>query len=352
MQRTTAWTIDFKQLLEKTMKSLKILLFNLFIFLLLFALVELIFQLTNPNYQYYYRTHQGQPDLSEVLSKNNSDWLRIDDELGWTCQQKSQLQFPSPPVTGINYQINEEGFRMPFNLKDTIPKGKKKILLLGDSFIFGVYLKEDETISAQLKKAKGEEYVFYTIAIPAWGLDQMYLAYQKYVDLIKPDQVVLAFIDDDLMRSLEILFHGCGRKPCLKLKGNELVPNNDPPALWEYLCWNNQIGNRLLLAHYQRKAVELCSFYLEDIIENERAAGRKPAFIRIPTKIDLDQKEPRSIFSMQSFMDQKGVRYKELYTSISKMKPINYHLYYIPNDGHFTAMGAAMCAMELEDMID
>lgn len=334
------------------MKNLKILYFNLALLILLLVGVELFFRWTDPGYQYYYRTHVGQPDLEEVLANNNSDWLRADDDLGWVCQQKSQLHFPSPPNEGIHYQINEEGFRMPFDLKDTVSKDQKKILLLGDSFMFGIYLTEEETIAAQLQKAKGAAYTFYTIAIPGWGIDQMYLAYQKYVDLIQPDQVVLAFIDDDLMRSLEILFHGCGRKPCLKMEDNQLVENKDNPQIWEYLCWNNQIGNRLLVANYQRKAVALNQFFLKDIIQNEKAAGRHPAFIRIPVKVDLDKKEPRNIFCMQELMDATGVRYKELYHSFSKMGAVGYDLYYIPDDGHFTAAGAAMLAKELAVMID
>ena len=334
------------------MKHLKLISFNLALFILFLGIVEFFFRLANPDYQYYYRTHPGQPDLQEVLSKNKADWLVADEDLGWVCQQKSQLRFPSPPKEGVLYQINKEGFRMPFNLEDSIPKEKKKVLLLGDSFMFGIYLEEEETIAAQLQKIKGEDYVFYTIAIPAWGLDQMYLAYQKYVDLILPDQVVLAFIDDDIMRSQEILFHGCGRKPCLKIEDDQLVVNNNNPAFWEYLCWNNQIGNRLLVANYQRKAARLCRFFLEDIIQKETEAGRKPAFIRIPVKIDLDKKEPRSVFSMQPLMEETGVRYKELYEPISKMGAVEYKQYYIPHDGHFTPAGAAMLAKELEAMID
>lgn len=334
------------------MKNFKILYFNLALLLLLLAGVELFFQLKDPGYQYYYRTHVGQPDLQEILSKNSTDWLRADADLGWVCQQKEQLHFPSPPREGVLYQINEEGFRMPFDLKDTVPKEQKKILLLGDSFMFGIYLNEAETITAQLQKTKGSEYTFYTIAIPAWGMDQMYLAYQKYVDLIQPDQVVLAFIDDDLMRSLEILFHGCGRKPCLKIEDNQLVENNDNPKIWEYLCWNNQIGNRLLVAKYQRKAAALNKFFLTDMIQKEKTAGRIPAFMRIPVKVDLDKKEPRNIFCMQALMDAGGVRYQDLYEPISKMGTPQYDQYYIPNDGHFTAAGAAMLAKALAAMID
>ncbi len=334
------------------MRKLKLLSFNLALLVFLLLIVEIFLRIANPNYKYYYRSHPSQPDLQEILDKTNTNWLQADDELGWICQQKEQLDFPSPPKKNVVYQINEQGFRMPFNLKDTFPNDKKKILLLGDSFMFGIYLQESETVTSRLQKAKGEDYVFYTIAVPAWGLDQMYLAYKKYIDRIQPDQVVLAFIDDDLMRSMEILFHGCGRKPSLKIENNQLVNNDDNPHWWEYICWNNQIGNRLLVSHYQNKAATLGQFFLKDIIQKEKSAGRNPVFVRIPALVDLQNKEPRPTFSMQELMEKENIRYRELYEPILSQGVKEYNQYYIPNDGHFTAEGAALLAKTLEGLID
>lgn len=334
------------------MKTLKILLINLLLLCLLLAGLELFLRLTNPDYQYYFRTNPAQPNLEEVLAANKGQWLREDAELGWVCKQDSLLLFPSPPLAGIPYQINTQGFRMPFDLGDSLPAGKKKVLLLGDSFLFGIYLPEQETITAQLQRIKGEDYVFYTLAVPAWGLDQMYLAYQQYVDLIQPDQVLMAFVDDDFMRTQEILFHGCGRKPCLKLEDDQLVPNADGPQFWEFLCWHNQLGNRLLLGYYERKAARLCQFFFADIIQHEKQAGRSPAFMRIPAKVDLDRQEAREVFSMESFMTEQGVRYTELYGSFSEMGPVRYSRLYIPDDGHPTTVGAKRLAQELAGLID
>ena len=58
------------------MKNLKIIAFNLLLFALLFAGMEISLRINNPDYQYYYRTHPGQPDLEEALAKRNADWLR------------------------------------------------------------------------------------------------------------------------------------------------------------------------------------------------------------------------------------------------------------------------------------
>jgi hypothetical protein len=327
----------------------KLIFINLIVLSGLLILIEASLWLVFPDYKYYYRTHPGQPDLNEILIKTDTGWLAPDSELGWVCQQKTALNFPTPPVDGISYQINAQGFRNAFDFNDSLPEHKKRILLIGDSFMFGIYLPEQKTISSQLQFAKGEDYLFFNLAVPAWGLDQMYLAYYQYVDLIKPDQVILAFIDEDLIRSLEILFHGCGRKPCLKIENNRLVNNEDNPQWWEYICWNNQLGNRLLRAYYERKAIGLAKFMLTDIVQRENELGRKPSFIRIPAQIDLQKKEARKTFNMVDFMKGQNVNYLELYDTLLIQ---NFNEYYIPDDGHFTEKGTELMSGYISKWIE
>ena len=326
------------------MKPLKILVVNLLIFGVLFAAVEGVLRWQAPDYAYYYQTHPAQPDLVEVLARCTATWPRPDADLGWTIRPQETLDFPSPPRTGVRYDINAEGFRMPFDLTDSIAEEKRRVLLLGDSFLFGIYLNEAATVTAQLRDTLGEEFVFYPIAVPAWGLDQMYLAYQKYVDVIRPDQVILTFIDDDLMRSLEILYHGVGRKPRLKIADGQLVPNHDNPARWETICWNNQIGNRLLRAHHERRAAELGAFMLRDIAQRERAAGRTLSVVRIPARVDLDAGEARPIFDLGEAVTAQGGQYRALFEPFSRE---DYADYYIPDDGHFTEAGVERLVEEL-----
>ncbi len=318
----------------------RILIVNFVLLITLLTAVEISLRLVYPDYHYYYRTHPAQPDLQEILAKNDTNWLQPDPDLGWICQQKTFLQFPTPPVEGIAYTINQEGFRNAFDLTSSFPEGKKRILLLGDSFMFGIYLQEQETIAARLQTALGTDYLVINVAVPAWGLDQMYLAYQKYVDLIQPDQVILAFLDDDLMRSLEILFHGCGRKPCLKLENDQLVTNEDNPHWWEYFCWNNQIGNRLLRIYYLRKAAKLGHFMLEDIVRQENAKGRSPIVVRIPALVDLEHQVPRKVFSMSCLVRDHQATYLELYDSLVRLESEEFEPLYITDDGHFTTKGA------------
>lgn len=334
------------------MKTVKVLFFNLALLFVFLLLTEGILWCLYPDYQFYYRTHPAQPDLEQVAAKVDTNWLQKHSTLGWVCQNKSNLVFPSPPRAPIPYQINAQGFRSAYDFDEPPVKTKKRILLIGDSFTFSIYLSEASTLSRQLQQLKGDNYEFYTLAIPAWGLDQMYLAYQEYIERLQPDQVVLSFIDDDLMRALEIVYHGCGRKPALKVEKDRLVENEDNPHFWEYLCWNNQIGNRILRMYYQRKAATLAQMILTKIIEKEQAFSRDPLFVRIPALLDLERKIPREIFSMQDLMQEKEVNYVELYDSLSSKTINEARSYYITDDGHFNEKGNQFLARVIVKYID
>ncbi len=324
------------------MKTLKVISFNILFLAILLIALELILWQMYPDYQFYYRTHPEQANLSSSYAKIDTNWLAPHPELGWVCQQKEALHFPSPPRRGISYQINPQGFRSAYDFNHPEPKRKKRILLIGDSFTFGIYLAEDSTISHRLQRLKGPEYEFYTLAIPAWGMDQMYLAYLQYAEKIQADQIVLSFIDDDLMRSLEYFYYGCGPKPCFKIEDDSLLINKDNPSYWEYLCWNNQIGNRILRIHYQKKAAELGQYFLKEIIHLEKKAGRTALVVRIPALIDLEKNIPRPSFSMQELMEKEQIPYIELFDSLIAKPVPEIRSFYIPDDGHFNEKGAQL----------
>jgi hypothetical protein len=332
-------------------RIVKIISINAILLFSLLMVVEWTLWQIYPDYNYYYRTHFAQADLEEILAKTDTTWLALDTDLGWVCQQKTSLLFPSPPVQGTCYQINQEGFRNSFDFSELGPKKRKRILLLGDSFTFGIYLPEHQTIAARLQHELGPDYLVVSMSIPAWGLDQMYLAHQKYIEQIDPDQILISFVDDDLMRSLEILFHGCGLKPCYKLEQNQLIENTDNPQWWEYSCWNNQIGNRILLGYYQGKAARLAKYFLEEIMTSAQVNNRTVTIARIPALIDLEAAVPRTVFSMAELCEQYHVDYLELYPELIKQPKEYFRKYYIPEDGHFSKEGTAFFTAKVLPLI-
>lgn len=81
-------------------------------------------------------------------------------------------------------------------------------MVLGDWFTFGVYVEEPKTLPAHLATQLGEGFELFNVSSPGWGVDQMYLAYRKFVEVLDPDVVVLVYINDDVRRAFESEIEG------------------------------------------------------------------------------------------------------------------------------------------------
>lgn len=100
-------------------------------------------------------------------------------------------------ATGTNININCLGARG----SEIKPKNKKRILLIGDSMIFGFGLKEKYTISNQLKMLLNEndfDYEIINAGVNGYNLLQNLENVKKYYDELKADFVIISFIHNDV----------------------------------------------------------------------------------------------------------------------------------------------------------
>ncbi|MFH1783250.1 MAG: SGNH/GDSL hydrolase family protein [Candidatus Omnitrophota bacterium] len=101
----------------------------------------------------------------------------------------------------VVYHVNSQGVR---SLKDTYgDKYAKRILLLGDSFVFGHGVEDNETLSSRLENALNEKYgdsEFEVIngGISGYNIDQEYLTLKKY-SFLKPDIVLIGMCSNDVV---------------------------------------------------------------------------------------------------------------------------------------------------------
>jgi len=124
-------------------KFVKLVSINLLILIVLILLGEVTLRILFPNLYIYQRTVPNQ-FKDRAFDKNFTKvlWPQKDYDLGWVCKRDSLLKFSSKYYNSfpIIYKINKEGFRNPVdfsNLKD-IDSNKKRLLLLGDSYIMSV----------------------------------------------------------------------------------------------------------------------------------------------------------------------------------------------------------------------
>jgi GDSL-like lipase/acylhydrolase family protein len=124
-------------------------------------------------------------------------WYKPSDYYGHELVAKFEGFGPlNVPVT-----INDSGFRDRAHAKEK-PPGVVRILGLGDSFMFGWGVQEDETFLKELEtRLQGRiDRSVETIntGVPGWGLNQYYLFLKQAGMQLSPDLVVLAYFVDDL----------------------------------------------------------------------------------------------------------------------------------------------------------
>ena len=337
------------------MHWLRVFFINLLVLFACFLVVEIVFQILHPGYIYYEQTYLDKFATSTQIKKVNSNWVKADSDLGWVCQEGPYLQFYDSAYANIVYQINPQGFRNSTSFDSLPKKNKRRILLIGDSFLFGIFLKENQTVAHHLQNQLGEEAEVYNLSVPAWGLDQMYLAYQKYAEIIQADQVILFYIDDDIARLAEAFYWGVGIKPVFRLEDHQLVERGGEEgklnALQSYFCFNSKVINHL----YQQDCLNACSpiaaHIFDQMIEAEGERGRTLMVFRYPRIQQVADHSSTVPFDHQAYFSKSKAQFVDLNDWLVEKGTSTYPQLYLPKDGHPSARGTQEISLYLYHLL-
>ncbi len=112
---------------------------------------------------------------------------------GWTPRANLDLT-----IDGRRYRTNDAGQR---NLaRPDVPAGPA-VLVVGDSFTFGIGA-DDADIWPSILQSRTARVRVLNLGVAGYGLDQMLVTLTETIDTYRPAVVVMAFIGDDLHRSL------------------------------------------------------------------------------------------------------------------------------------------------------
>lgn len=114
-----------------------------------------------------------------------------DPELGWSPIPNSKATFVGQRTITIAHNS--------LGLRDIEPDrtGKKTILFLGDSFVWGYDVEANERFTDRLRQELPEQSIV-NAGVSGYGTDQQYLLLRRLWDRIKPDMVVLIYcVDND-----------------------------------------------------------------------------------------------------------------------------------------------------------
>lgn len=176
------------------------------------------------------------------------DVLQHDAELGY---------LPRPgaidTVYGRRIVFSTGGFRIADEM--AAPAAGQPILAVGDSFTEGWGLEGGQSWPARLQARTGQAVV--NAGVRSYGLDQIVLRTERLLAEVKPSQVVLAFIEQDIDR-LGYAVHALRHKPWFAASGDDLALHGVPvPAALHdgpSRLWRRVLGYSYLLDVVMRQA--------------------------------------------------------------------------------------------------
>lgn len=135
----------------------------------------------------------------ELLRKAPEDLAYIipDKDLGWTIKPSGRSE------DGL-YCADERGLRTGKTVA-AARADARTVLLAGDSFTHGDELVFEDTWSAQLGAALGDQWRVHNAGVPGYGTDQALLRALELQASLAPEAIVLTLCRDDLLRNVNVL---------------------------------------------------------------------------------------------------------------------------------------------------
>jgi lysophospholipase L1-like esterase len=143
---------------------------------------------------------------------------QADQKTGWALQPNLEKQHTGPKNEyAITIETNSLGQRGP-----EPDASEYSILVLGDSFVFGQGVEENEAFTSLLSKSlreKGKSVSVANAGVPGYSTKQELAYLEKYLEKETPDLVVLGFFaGNDVYGNLENDFRYETENGCLKAK--------------------------------------------------------------------------------------------------------------------------------------
>jgi hypothetical protein len=226
--------------------------------------------------------------VGEQISRPSRNFV-ADEHTGWRMRPNHHF---SGRIAGesSNYRATAEGFRGDGEARTDA--GRTPIVLIGDSFAFGLGVELSQTFGALLERELPGVTV-YNLAMPGFGIDQMYLSLRHQAPALRPRLVVAAFIDQDFDRSLTAFRQAEGfAKPMFTLEGDTLRPagpEDRPPWIIRMLerhSWLWTAGSALTQRWAGGASWRLNAALLRAMAVEAREQGAVILFVRLPIRQD------------------------------------------------------------------
>lgn len=294
-------------------------------------------------------------------------FCRFDHELGW-----APLENVTYAEKGFVVHQNQFGLRAPDDIQLKNTSGRKRVLVLGDSYVWGYGATQEELLTARQVYRTDDELI--NGGVSGYGTDQEYLFYLREGQKFEVDEVVLAFtLRNDVANNLHSKQYSY-LKPYFTLNAGQLVLHNDhvrdsigarfgrtlrrESRVYD-LC-NDGVhaliktlqrkhpkpsDTDVVVSEADRKGIELTLAILKKLKEAVEARHAKLLVVFIPYKERVEQHLPGNHpFAplLAEGLTQMGISYREPYPEFLKSAIAGVDPFKL--DIHFNAAGHALFA--------
>jgi hypothetical protein len=127
------------------------------------------------------------PDGGKTVTER-SRFCRFDRDLGWAPLENVSH---NDKKRGFFLHQNQFGLRGPDDMQLNKTPGRKRVLVLGDSYVWGVSASQDDLFTNSRVHGTNDEFI--NCGVSGYGTDQEYLFYLRTGQKFDVDQVVLVF---------------------------------------------------------------------------------------------------------------------------------------------------------------
>lgn len=191
--------------------------------------------------------------------------------------------------------------------------GKRRIVVLGDSFTFGEEVSDDETYAHYLESALPNTEVL-NLGVQGYGHDQMLLYLKEEGVKYRPDVVIVGFASLDIYRNTWTFF--AYAKPKFNLVSGHLdltnVPVPTPDAVLAQEPYRSKAADLMVMLHEkvrwslgekETEARTLTAAILDEIVAATRSVGAVPVIVDIPVYDEISDTST-SMSGLEEYLDQ------------------------------------------------
>ena len=158
---------------------------------------------------------------------------QYDATLGWAHKRNQEGRFESFGFDTF-VRINSHGFRGAERSFARLPN-QRRVIILGDSFVWGFGVEEDQMFTQQLEHRLGDNDEVINLGVSGYSTDQELLLYGSVGHQYQADLVVLVVATNDVPLNARPVAYTIYPKPVFELDGSSLRLTNQPVPVKNWL---------------------------------------------------------------------------------------------------------------------